>query len=60
MAFSTQKERKRRGRKKGVENMFLYKPYPTQYTASTKPSHCLCCHLIVTRISQGGKKAVPN
>ena len=33
---------------------------PIQYTASTNPSHCLCCHQVVTRISQGGKKAVPN
>ena len=29
---------------------------PTQYTASINPSHCLCCHQVVTRISQGGKK----
>ena len=27
LAFSTQEERKRRGRKKGFENMLLYKPY---------------------------------
>ena len=33
---------------------------PTQYTASINPSHCPCCHQVVTRISQGGKKAVPN